>query len=201
VLACIVITALAGFFKSLGIWNNLTVIGVILVPYFSALLAVLVTPRLLKALPTGLTVIALALALAVPLGLTAVGKQAPDDAIYAQMQATATVAHQLCQTKQQIAVTAFPELFYDCPNATFTLMDSFQELAAAYPRFYKGPTVADLPPKAPILVALSALWMPPAWRSSYTFVRKVDTVRGWGANYFPVEYVVYRLNPAPKAVR
>ncbi len=185
--------SLAGFFKALGAWNNLTLIGVAMVPYFAALLAVLVTPRILSSAPKVLAFATLGLVLAVPLGLTTPPKQVADDAMMAQMRAVAADADALCRTKQPIAVTVFPELFFDCPTATFTLMNSLEELRAAYPRYYRGKTDADLLPTATYAVDIDAQGLPPEWVGSYKLQRRLPAVNGWGSNYFPVQFEVFKL--------
>jgi hypothetical protein len=185
--------AMAGYFKALGAWNNLTLIGVTMVPYLATLLGVLVTQRILGAAPRPLAFAALFLVLAVPLGLSTPPKAIPDDQTMATMRGLAAAADALCKTGKPIAVTVYPDLFFNCPNASNTLFVSFEELRQAYPRYYAGPTDDDLPPTATYAVGIDNYGLSPAWSGSYTEIRRIPGVIGWGAGYFPVHFQIFKL--------
>ncbi len=185
--------AMAGYFKALGAWNNLTLIGVTMVPYLATLLGVLVTPRILGAAPRPLAFAALILVLAVPLGLSTPPKAIPDDHTMATMRGLAAEADALCKTGKPIAVTVYPDLFFNCPNATSTLFVSFEELRQAYPRYYAGPTDDDLPPKATYAVGIDTYGLSPVWTAAYKEVKRIPGVIGWGAGYFPVQFQIFKL--------
>jgi hypothetical protein len=189
----ILLASLAGYFKVLGEWNNLTLIGIVTMPYMGALLGVLVTPRTWQSsrLVMGLTV---ALALALPLALIPDPKQVPNRTIYRAMERVKQAANELCQRKTQIMVTWYPELFFDCPYATFVLVDSYQELVAAFPGYYIGPTVVDVPTQATYAVGVDRdiKLLPGVWRKEFKVEQATPAFYGWGANYWPVQFRIYR---------
>jgi hypothetical protein len=189
----VLLASLAGFFKVLGEWNNLTLIGIVTMPYMGALLGVLVTPRTWQSsrLVMGLSV---ALAVTLPLALISDPKQVPNRTIYAAMDRVKQAANDLCMRRTQIMVTWYPELFFDCPYATFVLVDSYQELVAAFPGYYVGPTVVDVPTQATYAVGVDRdiKLLPGVWRKEFKVEQAMPAFYGWGANYWPVQFRIYR---------
>ena len=90
-----------------------------------------------------------------------------------------------------MVVTILPDLFMNCRSAQFALGPSFEELIAAYPRYYVGPTVYDQAINAKYIVVSSGFPLQAPWRARYHhIVRRVPVVVGWGANYFPFDMLV-----------
>ena len=198
-LAAVAVVAFTGYFKTLGIWNNLAVLGLGTAPYAGALLGfgfgwrTRAMGRLLLASAGFASLLALGIA------LRGGEKQVPDAQIDRELSAVKALAGTLCATKQTIVVTVFPEPFLDCPTAQFALGQSYLELQTAYPRYYAGPTVFDRPIDARYVVIATAVTGPPGrlglpapWAHGYTnLVKRLVVVQGWGANYFPVELRVF----------
>ena len=90
-----------------------------------------------------------------------------------------------------MVVTILPELFQSCRSVQFALQPSYDELVAAYPRYFIGPTVYDQPTDAKYIVVSSGFALPWRWRAHYHHVvRRVPVVVGLVANYFPFEMLV-----------
>jgi hypothetical protein len=187
----VLLTAFAGFFKVLGAWNNLSMIGVGTVPYFAALLGILSSSRVIAAAPRALVLTGFALSLAVPLGLTIEPKQEPSAEIVTTMRAVQRAADDLCRLKKPIVVTIYPDMFFNCPYAVFALSDSYLEIANARPR-YDVATVFDKPTK----FAYSMTWNTrpglPTWTPLFKLQREMPGFFGWGAHYFPVKYQIFK---------
>ncbi len=198
-LVALAVVAFTGYFKTLGIWNNLTFLAIATIPYAGALfgtgfLASYRGARAAAAAVAFLTLFALGIA------LRGGEKQVPDTQIYAELSAVDALATQLCATKQPIAVTVFPQAFFGCPTAIYALVPSLEELQVAFPRYYAGPTAFDRPIAARYAVvaagtsgpARPCLGLPGAWKAEFPhMVKRLTAVQGWGANYFPVEVRVF----------
>ncbi len=197
----ILVTALSGYFKIFGVWNNLALFGMFAVPYYAMLVGLLLSSSLerLKLWAAGVTVVAIGLA--TPLTLFMSPRQAPDPRLVAQMQTAQVYADQLCAKNQPIMVNMFPELFLNCPNASFALNIDFGQLASAYPRFYAGPTVMDYSPSETYVVCSDFYGMPlplGTWLHAYHVVKRLPVPFGYGQTfYWPVTLLVYERGPQP----
>jgi hypothetical protein len=190
--AIVLATALGGYFRSLALWNTLSLICIVCVPYFGAMLGSLATPRVLAPLNRVLAIACVVLAGAMCLGLNGPPKQEPSVQIYSQMDAAATAATQLCGRAKTIVVIAMPELFFSCQNAVYSLGRSFQQLAAAFPEYYAGPTAFEKPITAPYVVTIDSLPLPGRWATDYVLERQLPGVTGFDQNYFPLQLQFYR---------
>jgi hypothetical protein len=196
-LLAVAIVAFAGYFKTLGIWNNLTFLCLGTVPYAAALLGFAFDQRLhvrdQRTLALG------SLASLVALGLALIGgtKPVPDAQIKQQMSAVFATAKRLCATNQSIMVTTFPDAFFGCPYAEYALGQSYTELQVAYPKYYVGKTVFDQPTKAHYVVAYNNDNDPPVlvglpfWYADYRLVDRFPVVHGWGQGFYPVQFRVF----------
>ena len=197
-IVALAVVAFTGYFKTLGIWNNLTYLAIATIPYAGALLGsgFLESYRGARVAAAGAAFLTL---FALGIALRGGEKQVPDAQIYAELSAVDALATQLCATKQPIAVTVYPQAFFGCPTAIYALVPSFQELQVAFPRYYAGPTAFDRPIAARYAVvaagtsgAAAKLGLPGAWKAEFPrMVKRLTAVEGWGANYFPVEVRVF----------
>jgi hypothetical protein len=188
----IVVTAFAGYLRAFGFTNSLCLIAVAVVPYLAALLATLVEPLLIARRSKVVFYGSLLLAIAVAVSLGVPPKQEADEKIVTEMSAVDEAAHELCARGKTIEVMAFPDLFADCPAAKPALAVSFQQLTAAFPRYFVGPTVYDGPIDAGYVVTVSSLLPPGYWTGLYRLEKSMPAVIGFDQNYFPVKFLVYR---------
>jgi hypothetical protein len=194
-LAAIVGTAIAGYLVRGGLKNALFLIGVACVPYLAAAIAAAATPRVL-ALRNRATV-ALAAATVLLAGgaawtLNVAPKEEPSELVYSTLEGAKSTAAALCARGQGIVAMALPDLFADCPNATFALGASFQQLVDAFPGYYVGQTVFDREQKSPFVVTLASVQLPPAWAADYRIERTVPAFFGYDALFFSATLQVYR---------
>jgi len=198
-IVALAIVAFTGFFKTLGIWNNLTFLAIATIPYAGALLGSGFLASYRGARVAASVAVAFVTLFALGVALRGGEKQVPDAQIYSELSAVDALATQLCATKQPIVVTVFPQAFFGCPTAIYALVPSFQELTVAFPRYYAGPTAFDQPIAARYAVvaagtngAAAHLGLPGAWKAEFPhLIKRVVAVQGWGANYFPVEVRVF----------
>jgi hypothetical protein len=196
-LLSVAIVAFAGYFKTLGIWNNLSFLCLGTVPYAAALLGFAFDQRLDDRDQRTLALGSLATLCALGLALLGGTKPVPDAQINQQMSAVFAAAKRLCATNQSIMVTTFPDAFFGCPYAEYALGQSYTELQAAYPKYYVGKTVFDQPTNAHYVVAYNndndppILMGLPAWYAAYRLVDRLPTVHGWGQNFYPVQFRVF----------
>jgi hypothetical protein len=190
--AIVLATALGGYFRSLALWNNLSLICIVCVPYFGAMLGSLAAPRVVAPLNRPLAIACVVLAAAMCFGLNLPPKQEPSVLIFSQMDAASTAATQLCGRTKKVVVVAMPELFFSCPNAAYALGASFQQLAAAFPLYYVGPTVFDKALDAPYVVTTDSLPLPAHWAKDYVLEHQLPVVTGFDQNYFPLQLQFYR---------
>jgi hypothetical protein len=192
--AAVVVVGLLAYFKQFGSFDDLTVISAATIPYTTAWLGILVDPapypRRQQILMAASALLPIALAATLFGGV----KQVPDIALYAEMDGARIAAHNLCSaTTGTVLVTVLPELYQNCKSAQFALGPSYDELVAAYPRYYIGPTVFDKPTTAEYIVVSSGFALPWQWRAHYhNVVRRVPVVVGLAANYFPFEMLVIK---------
>jgi hypothetical protein len=187
----VALVAFTGFFKVLGIWNNLTILTAVTIPYAAALLGLTVATKKYTTRTSVLATVSFVALFAFGISLQAGPKQIADDKIEGEMQALSTFADQLCASKQTILVTQFPDVFFDCPTASYALVPSYAELQVAFPRYYAGPSVFDETPNARYLIASGVLPLTAAWAHRYHAIKSLPVVSGWGANYFPFDLKVY----------
>lgn len=190
--AIVLATALGGYFRSLALWNTLSLISIACVPYFGAMFGSLATPRVLAPLNRVLAIACVVLAGAMCLGLNGRPKQEPSVQIYSQMDTAATAVTRLCGRAKSVVVIAMPDLFFSCPNAVYALGKSFEQLAAAFPEYYAGPTAFEKPITAPYVVTIDSLPLPGRWATDYVLERQLPAVTGFDQNYFPLQLQFYR---------
>jgi hypothetical protein len=189
--ATVILVGLFAYFKQFGSWDDLTVISAATIPYTTAWLGIILEPRTYPRQQTLMAASAL-LPIALATSLFVGVKQVPDIALFSEMDAARIMARNLCAaTSGKVVVTILPELFDGCRSVQFALGPSYDELVAAYPRYFVGPTVYDRPTDAEYIVVSSGFAIPWQWRAHYHHVvRRVPVVVGLAANYFPFEMLV-----------
>jgi len=199
----ILLTALSGYFKVFGVWNNITLVALFGVPYYALFVGLLLAPPIERLHQWTIGLVCAAFALGTPLGLFIQTRQTPDARMVADFRDAQTYANQLCAQHQSIIVTMFPEFFFDCPTAKFALFLDYGQLTTAYPHYFIGPTVIDVPPTEKYIVGSSFVWMDsarPSWYTAYHVIKRLPAVFGYGStNYWPTHVVVWERN-APKVI-
>lgn len=190
--AIVLATAIGGFLQKLGLWNNLSLICVACAPYFGAMLGALVTPRVLASLNRWLAAGCVVLAAAMCIGLNRPLKQEPSVQISSEMDVANNAAGQLCSSNKPIVVMAMPDFFFTCPTAKYALAASFQQLAAAYPEYYVGPTAFEKAQTATYVVTVNSLPLPARWAKDYTLDHQVPAVAGFDQYYFPLQVQFFK---------
>src|ERR1700722_12276639 len=203
--AAILLTALSGYFKVFGVWNNITLIALFSVPYYAFFVGLLLAAAVERLQQWTVGLLCAAFAVGMPLGLFIQHRQAPDAQMVADFRDVQTYANQLCAEHQSMIVTMFPEFFFDCPTAKFALFLDYGQLTTAYPHYFIGPTVVDVPPTEKYIVGSSFVWMDsarPSWYTGYHVIKRLPAVFGYGNTiYGPTPLVVWERNPPKVAIR
>lgn len=196
--AGILVTALSGYFKVFGVWNNISLIALFGAPYYALFVGLLWMPvERMRQWTVGLA--CAVFAVATPLGMFIQTRQPPDGRMSADFTAIQSYADQLCAQHQSMIVTIFPEFFFDCPTAKFALFVDYGQLTTAFPHYFIGPTVVDLPPTEKYIVSSSFVWMDsarPSWYDGYHVIKRLPAFFGYGSSvYWGTHLVVWERNP------
>ncbi len=191
-LAATGIMAFGAFFKILGIYNNLSILGVVAAPYLAAGVAALIERSPTLRLPTWSKYAATALTILLAFSLGETQRQVPDKDVVGMLRGVHETAQKLCAQGSTIVVLTQPDMFFGCPNARYALAASVEELDAAFPRYSSGGTLFDKPLSAKYVFSVRELGLPPPWRSGYELLKTQPTYTGYGDRYFPTQIDIYR---------
>jgi hypothetical protein len=185
----VIAAAILAYFKVLGGWNNLTAIELFSAPYCAALVAPLVSVRIVAKAPWQLTVAATVLLTCVGLGINVSEPFAvANTEVRAQMTAIQAEAKALCAEGKPVLALAVPDMFLDCPTARLFPMVAYLEEEYARSGFAAGLYVVDRPPAFPRVVDMDLFPIPRRWQRFYRVIRTYPAVFGFG-NYYNFEHL------------
>ncbi len=188
-LLAIAAVAILGYFKVLGVWNNLSLLALFAAPYCAALIVPLVTARSVVRTPWAWTLGAAVMLAAVAIGIDA--SEAPGVAsseMRSQMADVQVAMRALCAERAPILALTMTDMFLDCPNARLFPMLAYLEEENARNGFSPGLFALDRPPAFPRVVDMQLFPIPRRWQRFYRLVKSYPAVFGFG-NYYYVQRV------------
>lgn len=190
----IVLIAVQAYFKAFGVWNNLTIIGLFCIPYCATLVWLLSTPRFVKRTSVVVLAASMGLLLLIGHGLhEATQPWVPGSKIQGEMRVVNDAMHELCSRGKPILVLVLPDMFFDCPRASYALTLSYGEEALARKRFDPGLFVWDRPTTYPYIVDMWGWPLTRRWQRYYRLEREYPAVFGFGNYYYPMNVRVWAL--------
>jgi hypothetical protein len=194
----IVLVAMQAYFKTFGVWNNLTIIGLFCIPYCATLVWLLASPRFVKRAHMGILAASTALLLLVANGLhEATQPWVPGAKIQGEMRIVSDAMRNLCARGKPILVLVLPDMFFDCPTAKYALTLSYGEEALARRRFDPGLFVWDRPTTYPYIVDMWGWPLTRRWQRYYRLEKEYPAVFGFGNYYYPMNVRVWALKRTP----
>lgn len=194
----IVLVATQAYFKTFGVWNNLTIIGLFCIPYCATLVWLLASPRFVKRTHWAVLAASMALLLLVGHGLhEATQPWVPGAKIQGEMRLVSSAMRDLCARGKPILVLVLPDMFFDCPRAHYALTLSYGEEALARRQFDPGLFVWDRPTTYPYIVDMWGWPLTRRWQRYYRLEREYPAVFGFGNYYYPMNVRVWALKRSP----
>jgi hypothetical protein len=187
----IMATARAGSLSRDAIGDSLFLAGIACVPYFAATFAALVAPRML-ARDRGAAVLAIVLALATGFALNVQPPQVPDTLVTSTLVDAGAAASAICARRREIVVLALPDLFRDCPKASYRLSVSYGQIADAFPRYNGGPSAFQLPQQSTYLVTIAGVLLPASWYFDYRLESTSPVLIGYGDRFVAAALQIYK---------
>jgi hypothetical protein len=202
----IALVGMAGYFKRGGSWAEMQILAYACVPYAAVVVATCLRPRAAMRIPIRFQAGAAAILALAVLSLNEQGQQPPAPNEYALMANAQHIALRPCaDARNRILVTAFADLFFTCPNASYALVLSWGAALNDQGYDITDRTVLATDPQTKYVVWLDDPFLvkpPAAWLAQYQLIDQGPVPFGYGQEVYDgavLQIFQRKEGPKPKA--